>query len=111
MEFQSKQSLYSDCKLQYWYEQGSSLHNAVMRGYTEIFFFPRMGIAERHAGKFLDATHTTDIRFYAERRPYRLFERRLATKAGQFEAAEALWRRFEPHVEALRGQDISSDFV
>lgn len=111
MEFQSKQSLYSDCKLQYWYEQGSSLHNAAMRGYTEIFFFPRTAAAERHAGKFLDATHTTDIRFYAERRRYGLFERRLTTKVGQLEAARALWQRFEPRIEALRGQDISSDFV
>ncbi len=110
MEFQSKQSLYENCRLQYWYEQGASLHKVEMRGYTEIYFFPRVARADRHAGKFLDASHMTDIRFYALRRPYGPFERRLATKDGQFAAAKALWARLQPRLSELKARDISSDF-
>ncbi len=110
MEFHSKQSQFSDRKLQYWYEQGASLHDVKMRGYTEIFFFPRHSLAERHAGKFLDVNHLTDIRFYAERKPYRLFERRLTKKEQQFGAAQALWAKLSPRMGALKLQDISSDF-
>ena len=110
MEFQSKQSLYENCKLQYWYEQGASLHKVDMRGYTEIYFFPRIARAERHAGKFLDASHMTDIRFYATRKTYALFERRLATKDKQFAAAKALWATLEPRFAELKAREISCDF-
>lgn len=110
MEFESKQSLQGECKLQYWYEQGPSLHDVKMRGYTEIFFFPRTSRPERHAGKFLDASHTTDIRFYAERKRYRWFQRRLRRKPDQFSAAQDLWGRLEPRLAQLADREISSDF-
>lgn len=110
LEFESKQALYTDRKLQYWYEQGPSLHAVSLRGYTEIFFFPRNARAERHAGKFLDASHLTDIRFYAERQRYRWFQRRFTRKQEQLAAALALWRRLEPRLDELAPQQISSDF-
>ena len=49
-EFGSVQSLYRNCVLQYWYEQGASLHRPDMRGYTEIYFFPRYGAPLRQPG-------------------------------------------------------------
>lgn len=111
LEFQSKQSLYSDCKLQYWYEQGKSLHKVEMEGYTKIFFFPRVSLPERHAGKFLDVNHLTDIRFYAERKTYKLLEWRRLTREQQFKAAQALWTKLSPRLAELKAQDITSDFA
>lgn len=110
MEFESKQSLYDNHKLQYWYEQGPSLHDVQMRGYTEIYFFPRDVRAERHAGKFLDASHLTDIRFYSERKQYGWFERRLKTKAARFAAAEAFWQTLAPRLDQLHPRSICTDF-
>lgn len=110
LEYESKQSLYTDCKLQYWYEQGTSLHDVKMRGYTEIYFFPRIGIAERHAGRFLDISHLSDIRFYADRKKYAWFERRLRKKQDQYNVAYALWTRLSSRLDNLKDAQISSDF-
>ena len=110
MEFHSKQSLYADRRLQYWYEQGPSLHRPEMRGFTEIFFFPRMSLPQRHAGSFLDHKHNKEIRFYAVRRNYRLLEPRLRSKEQQLEAARALWAKLEPSLHDLDHREISTDF-
>ncbi len=108
--FHSVQSLQRDHMLQYWYEQGAA-PAPEMRGYTEIFFFPKNTLAERHAGKFLDPKHTGDIRFYAKRRRYRFFERRLTSKEEKIEAARALWAEIEPRLADLREISISVDFA
>ncbi len=109
--FRSVQSLYHDNMLQYWYEQGQSLHQPDMRGYTEIFFFPRNALAERHAGKFLDSKHTSDIRFYARRRRYGLFERRIAATEDKLAAARDLWAEIAPRLDSLRGRIVGADFA
>ncbi len=109
-EFQSVQSLYRNQMLQYWYEQGASLHKPDMRGYTEIYFFPKNAYAVRHAGKFLDPKHTSDIRFYAKRLDYRLFERRCRTRDAQLAAARKVWQDIEPNLSALKLRAISADF-
>jgi hypothetical protein len=108
--FESVQSLQTEEMLQYWYRQGASLHEADMRGYTEIFFFPHGALAERHAGKFLDPKHTDDIRFYAVRRRYRWREKRIASKQEKLEAASGLWQQLAPRLAALRDRKISADF-
>jgi hypothetical protein len=108
--FRSVQSLYKDHTLQYWYEQGASLHRPDMRGYTEIYFFPVNALAERHAGKFLDPKHTSDIRFYAEKQPYRLMSVRAPTKDQKLEAARKFWGELQPKISHLQTRDISADF-
>lgn len=110
LEFESKQSLYKNYRLQYWYEQGQSLHDVKMRGYTEIYFFPRTGLAERHSGKFLDVSHLSDIRFYAERKRYGLFATCLRRKRDQIAAAEKLWTTLSSRLDELELREISSDF-
>ncbi len=109
--FRSMQSLYRNRTLQYWYEQGASMHRPDMRGYTEIFFFPNDGLAERHAGKFLDPQHTSDIRFYAGKQHYRLFERRITSTEKKLEATRRFWKKLAPTLHCLRSRDISADFV
>ena len=109
--FRSMQSTYRNHTLQYWYEQGASLHRPDMRGYTEIFFFPPHALAERHAGKFLDPKHTTDIRFYAERLPEGLTGSALMSKAQKLEAARLFWGRLQTKVPQLQGREISADFA
>lgn len=108
--FRSIQSLYRNHTLQYWYEQGASLHRPDMRGYTEIYFFPLKALAERHAGKFLDPKHTSDIRFYAAKQPYQLIEGRGATKDQKLEAARKFWGELQPKMAQLKARDISADF-
>ena len=111
--FHSMQSLYRNRTLHYWYEQGQSLLAPEMRGYTEVYFFPVHGAAKRHAGKFLDVRHTTDIRFYARKQPYKPFERPfgLDDAAKKIEAARALWRELEPKLLLLRERSIHADFA
>lgn len=108
--FESVQSLYGDGLLQYWYRQGKTLRNAEMRGYTEIYFFPENAFAERHAGKFLDPKHTSDIRFYAERVRYKPFARKISRDQDKIAAARELWNRLEPKTVALRALSIETDF-
>ena len=109
--FHSVQSLYRGQTLQYWYEQGASLHKPEMRGFTEIYFFPKYARAERHAGKFLDPKHTSDIRFYADRQRYGVFERRYQTVEQKLAAARKLWAQIEPRVAQIKIRDISTDFL
>ena len=108
--FRSVQSLYKNHTLQYWYEQGASLHRPDMRGYTEIYFFPVNALAERHAGKFLDPKHTSDIRFYAAKRPYKLFGGLGLSKDQKLDAARKFWGELQPKIGALQTRDISADF-
>ena len=110
-KFHSVQARYERHVMQYWYEQGASLHEPSMEGYTKIYFFPEGRPAERHAGKFLDPNHTTDIRFYAVRQRYGWFERPITTKEKKIEAARALWASIYKDLGSLKGRDISADFV
>jgi len=109
--FHSKQSLYSNHKLHYWYEQGASMHDPDMRGYTEIFFFPRNGIPERLAGKFLDPRHTGDIRFYSIKKRYRMFEKAPVSKNEILILAQEIWVSLESQMGVLRERSISVDFA
>lgn len=109
--FHSKQSLYSNHKLQYWYEQGVSMHAPDMRGYTEIFFFPTSGLAERHAGKFLDTSHTGDVRFYSIKKQYRMFSKVPASKKEMLRCAQEIWTTLESQFGDLRKRPISVDFA
>ena len=111
--FRSMQSLFRNHTLHYWYEQGQTLLAPDMRGYTEVYFFPMHGLAKRHAGKFLDARHTSDIRFYAKKQKYRPFERPFGVdeKAKKLEAARQLWNELEPKLGMLRDRAINADFV
>jgi hypothetical protein len=111
LAFHSMQALYRHHTLQYWYEQGASLHYPDMRGYTEIFFFPKNALAVRHAGKFLDPNHTNDIRFYAKRLRYRMFGRKLTSKEQKLQAARQLWIELQNQIGYLRGRPISADFA
>lgn len=108
--FCSVQSRYRDYKLQYWYEQGQSLHNPAMHGYTEMYFFPKYKYAERHAGSFLDPMHP-DVRFYAKRRTKRGFLRRMRKAEDKIAAARELWTELEPKVTYLKQREICADFA
>jgi hypothetical protein len=112
-KFHSVQSRYSSHMLQYWYEQGVSMHEPNMRGYTEIYFFPKDGLAERHAGKFLDPLHTNDIRVYARKLRYRMFQRRLrpGDKDKKIAEAKLLWLELQPRLAELSKLKISADFA
>ena len=110
-EFRSVQSLYRNRIMQYWYEQGASLHRPDMRGYTEIYFFPREGVPQRHAGKFLDPQHTSDIRFYARKQRYGFWERRMRTPETKLEAARKLLADIEPRIAVLQAREIAADFI
>ncbi len=108
--FHSVQSRFRDRLLQYWYEQGRNRTKPIMRGYTEIYFFPEEGTIHRHAGEFLDKEH--HFRFYAERRRFGRFADRLPeTDAERIAAAEELWRRLEPQLPRLLQQAVSKDWV
>lgn len=111
--FHSVQSLYRNRTLHYWYEQGESLRDPAMRGYTVIYFFPDEGLAKRHAGKFIDVMHTRDIRFYAKKQRYGLFQRHFGEDdvSKKLEAARQLWLELEPKLPSLRMRSISADFV
>jgi hypothetical protein len=99
--FHSEQSRYSKRLLQYWYGQGL---NNQMRGYTEIYFFPRRGRPKRHAGEFLDKQHA-NVRFYALRIPAR------ARSAEQkIEEARKVWTELHPKMPRLLAQDVGVDW-
>lgn len=116
MKFRSKQSHYKDSVLHYWYEQGMSIHEPDMRGYTEIYFFPHhsrlglLGRADRHAGRFLDPNHP-DTRFYAERIAYSWFQRRIKTDKAKIAAAREFWERHRGRIEDMKATEIKADFV
>ncbi len=111
--FHSVQSLYRNRTLHYWYEQGESLRDPAMRGYTFIYFFPNEAMPKRHAGKFLDVMHTKDIRFYAKKQHYKLFERPYGEEdtGKKLEAARQLWAELQPKLSILRNRSISADFA
>lgn len=111
--FHSVQSLYRNRVLHYWYEQGESLSDPSMRGYTFIYFFPDESVAKRHAGKFLDVMHTKDIRFYAKKQKYKLLERSFGEEdtGKKLEAARQLWLDLEPKLAILRSRSVSADFA
>lgn len=99
--FHSAQSRYSQRLLQYWYVQGA---NNQMRGYTEIYFFPRRGRPERHAGEFLDKQHAS-VRFYALRA-----RRKARTVDDKIAEARKVWAKLEPKMPRMLAQDVSLDW-
>ena len=101
--FESKQSRFADGKVQYWYEQGE---NAEMRGYTEIFFFPRKNLARRLSGEFLDASHRH--RFFARRINEAHDEASERQKIDH--AAKAFWASIEPKLKTVVDRPISADW-
>jgi len=111
--FHSVQSLYRNRTLHYWYEQGESLNDPSMRGYTFIYFFPDERVPKRHAGKFLDVMHLKDIRFYAKKQKYKMLERPFDEEdtSKKLEAARQLWLELEPKLPFLRSRSISADFA
>ena len=109
--FRSMQARYDRHVLQYWYTQGVSLHEPEMEGYTKIYFFPEGATAERHAGKFLDPKHTSDIRFYAVRQRYGFLARRMTAKEQKLQAARAVWASIYKNLDTLKARKISADFV
>ena len=101
-DFTSKQSSYADGRVQYWYEQGE---NGAMRGYTEIFFFPRKTLAQRLSGEFLDQNHRH--RFYARRIndvPLELPEK------ARIAEAKKVWESVQPNLKSIVGRAISVDW-
>jgi hypothetical protein len=99
--FHSEQSRYANRLLQYWYGQG---RNDVMRGYTEIHFFPRKGLARRHAGEFLDKQHA-NVRFYAMR-----VRQKRRTVDEKIAEAKKVWAALQPKLPRLLAQDITLDW-
>jgi hypothetical protein len=99
--FHSEQSRYSRRLLQYWYGQGV---NNQMRGYTEIYFFPRRGRPKRHAGEFLDKQHAA-VRFYALRVPSR--RRSVDEKIAE---AREVWAKLEPKMPRMLAQEVCLDW-
>lgn len=100
-EFHSEQSRYSDGRLQYWYVQGE---NDSMRGFTEIYFFPRNSRVQRHAGEFLDKQNI-DMRFYAFRlKPKKRNEQQ------KIEEAKKVWAALEPNMPKIVARVISIDW-
>ena len=107
--FQSMQAQYSAGRLQYWYEQGADLNCPDMRGYTEIYFFPRTGPRTHQAGEFLDKQHR-NVRFYAIRHNYRFMERRLSSLKDKLAAAEQCWTEVQARTPNLLRLQISQDW-
>lgn len=105
-EFESQQSRYSGNLLQYWYHQGE---DARMRGYTEIYFFPKGEPVERHSGEFLDKQHNA-ARFYARRLTYKRFERRPKSEKDRLAAAHAFWASIEPRILNILSHPVSADW-
>jgi hypothetical protein len=101
-DFTSKQSRYADGRVQYWYEQGE---NGTMRGYTEIFFFPRKTLAQRLSGEFLDCNH--QHRFYARRINEAPIEPSEQTRIA---AAKKVWESVQPNLKSIVGRAISVDW-
>lgn len=99
--FHSEQTRYSRRLLQYWYGQGV---NNQMRGYTEIYFFPRKGRPQRHAGEFLDKQHAS-VRFYALRIP-----RKARSVDEKIAEARTVWAKLEPKMSRMLAQDVSLDW-
>jgi hypothetical protein len=110
LHYRSQQSTYASRLLQYWYAQGPNPHQPDQFGYTRIYFFPRRGRIERHAGEFLDKEHKHPP-FYARRIRYRLFQRRVTSDKDRLEAAKALWQDIGPKVSAMPGPRIDRDFL
>jgi hypothetical protein len=99
--FHSEQARYSRRLLQYWYGQGV---NNQMRGYTEIYFFPRKGRAQRLAGEFLDKQHAA-VRFYALRVSPQ--SRSVGEKIAE---AKKVWASLAPDMARMLQQDVSLDW-
>jgi hypothetical protein len=110
--FESIRSTMEGNVLRYFYKQGLDLTQPDMRGYTEIFFFPTTGAAQRHAGEFLDKVNEIPMRFYAKRLPGGPFKRRLKSLEARKAAAKAFWAELEPRLpEVLARERIQTDWL
>jgi hypothetical protein len=96
-------------RLQYFYRQGQTSQDARMRGYTEGYFFPTYEMSTLLAGEFRDAEHN-DVRFYARRKKYRLWEKRVRSPEEKKAAAKEVWAEFEPRIKSMIAQPISADW-
>lgn len=103
-DFESQQSRLSANCLQYWYYQGQ---DGRMRGYTEIYFFPKDALAERHAGEFRDQQHIA-VRFYARKRPANV--RRPRSEKERLQMAREFWSSIAPDIETIVGREVSADW-
>jgi hypothetical protein len=103
-DFTAKQTLATGNVLQYWYEQG---HNAAMKGYTEVYFFPKGARRERLSGRFIDDVHP-NVRFYARRQRVGWFGRRLRSLADQLAAARDLWTQIAPDIPRFIATPLST---
>lgn len=106
-DFESQQSRLDGNLLQYWYHQGE---DARMRGYTEMYFFPKDGEFERHAGEFLDKQHNA-ARFYARRLRYgRGGVKRPRTEKERLAAAQAFWTSIKDDISKITARPLSADW-
>lgn len=109
-DFESIQSLYDNKVLQYWYHQGQDVNNPAMRGYTEIYFFPKQAMAQRHAGAFLDREHTSDIRFYARKHDAKKWSLRPQTEKEQLSLSRQFWDDIQPNLQPIIDRPITTDW-
>ncbi len=107
MPFESQQSRLASNVLQYWYYQGAG---DKLRGYTEIYFFPKDGEFERHAGEFVDKDHNA-ARFYARRLTYgRGKPKRPRTGKERLAAAQAFWDSIKDDIGTITKRPHSADW-
>jgi hypothetical protein len=96
-------------RLEYFYRQGQNWQDESMRGYTEIYFFPKHTVSNLHAGEFRDTEHN-DVRFYARKKNYRLFQKRLKTPEQKKAAANEVWAEFQPQIKTMIAHRVSTDW-
>ena len=111
MSFRAIQSRYANSRLQYWYEQGTSLQEPEMRGYTELYFFPADQKPLRHCGEFLDKEHHINIRFYAEKHIYARGEKPITDRERKIALGRQVWERMTPRLDHILQRKISSDWM
>jgi hypothetical protein len=107
LNFSSQQCRLAGNVLQYWYHQGE---NDVMRGYTEMHFFPKDGPFERHAGEFIDKQHNA-ARFYARRFKYGIGGvKRPRSEKERIAAALAFWDSIKADINTIYHRPLSADW-
>jgi hypothetical protein len=104
--FEAKQTYQDHPTLHYWYVQAVGKQ----RGYTFIEFFPRDAVPERHTGVFHDKDHP-DVRFYARKLNYRMFQRRLRRIDQRKQAAAAFAEEIAPRLPELARAGVDADWV
>lgn len=106
LNFSSMQTYQSHPTLHYWYQQGEG---GRQRGYTFIEFFPSDEVPRRHTGVFHDKEHP-DVRFYARKLKYGMFQRRLKEMEQKRLAAKAFADEIAPRLTELAQHSIDADW-